>query len=153
VESVIALSESSDAKAEHQTLARQRKDTAKRIERLVAAIAASGHSDSLVAKLHELETKQKTLEAASIRPVPRLDQVVISSRLAEWKRLLRANTTMTRTVLQRILDGRITFHPRADGNGYDFSANTRFDKLFSGVASPTTCLYPTRRFIGDREST
>jgi hypothetical protein len=56
--------------------------------------------------------------------------------LAEWRRLLRQSTTQSRTVLQRLIDGRLTFTPREDGAGYDFSAPTRFDRLFTGVASP-----------------
>ncbi len=39
-------------------------------------------------------------------------------------------------MLQRVLRGRITFTPRDDRNGYDFTCPTRFDKLFSGVVSP-----------------
>ena len=36
-------------------------------------------------------------------------------------------------MLQRILRARLTFTPRADGLGYDFSGPTRFDKLFTGM--------------------
>jgi site-specific DNA recombinase len=142
IEQIIELSESDDARDGQKAVDRERKDVAKRIERLVAAIEATGHSDSLVAKLHDLETRQKNIEAASLRPVPRLAPAVISSRLAEWRRLLRASTTTGRTVLQRILDGRITFQPRPDGNGYDFTAQTRFDKLFAEVASPRPVWIP-----------
>jgi hypothetical protein len=39
-------------------------------------------------------------------------------------------------VLQRVLDGRVTFTPRRKGDGYDFSASTRFDRLFAGVVIP-----------------
>jgi hypothetical protein len=51
-------------------------------------------------------------------------------RLAEWRRLLRQSTTQGRAVLQRVLRGRITFTPK--GDGYEFEAPTRFDKLFTG---------------------
>ena len=34
-------------------------------------------------------------------------------------------------MLQRVLRGRIVFTPK--GDGYEFAAPTRFDKLFSGV--------------------
>jgi hypothetical protein len=34
------------------------------------------------------------------------------------------------------LTGRVTFTPRADGQGYDFSASTRFDQLSTGVLAP-----------------
>jgi hypothetical protein len=51
-------------------------------------------------------------------------------------RLLRQSTTQGRTVLQRVLCGRLTFTPREDGAGYDFSGPSRFDRLFTGIASP-----------------
>lgn len=38
-----------------------------------------------------------------------------------------------RSVLQRVLRGRLTFTPQADGRGYDSTGPTRFDKLFSGI--------------------
>jgi hypothetical protein len=44
--------------------------------------------------------------------------------VSEWRRLLRGPTTQAHTVLQRVLRGKITFTPRADGAGYDFSAPT-----------------------------
>jgi hypothetical protein len=62
--------------------------------------------------------------------------------LAEWRRLLRGSTTQARAVLQRVLRGRLTFAPNADGSGYDFAGPTRFDKLFSGVACPRPSWMP-----------
>ncbi|MGH9348758.1 MAG: hypothetical protein ACRD26_15985 [Vicinamibacterales bacterium] len=47
---------------------------------------------------------------------------------------MRASTTQGRAVLQRVLRGRVTFTPTADGAGYTFEAPTRFDKLFTGIA-------------------
>ena len=47
--------------------------------------------------------------------------------------LLRSSTTQGRAVYQRILRGRITFTPW-DG-GYEFEAETRFDKLFIGLVA------------------
>ena len=52
--------------------------------------------------------------------------------MTEWRRLLRQSTTQGRAVLQRVLQGRITFTPKFEG--YEFEAPTRFDKLFLGVA-------------------
>src|SRR5439155_2389014 len=77
-----------------------------------------------------------TAEIAGLRPVPRLPATELEDHLGEWRRLLRASTTQGRAVLQRIIRGRITFTPRKDGTGYDFSAETRFDRLFTGVAQP-----------------
>ena len=73
--------------------------------------------------------------AASLRPVPRLAPAVVEGRLAEWRRLLRQSVTQGRAVLQRVLQGRITFTPRP-GGGLDFTAATRFDRLFAGVVVP-----------------
>ena len=124
------------------SLAREGKNIEKRIARLVAAIETGGDAPSLVAKLRELEARQRAIhaEAASLRPVPRLAPAVIEGRLAEWRRLLRASTTQARAVLQRILRGRLTFTPHAnpvsgDVDGYDFHGPTRFDKLFAGLAA------------------
>ena len=56
--------------------------------------------------------------------------------------MLRASISQGRAVLQRIVRGRITFTPHADGRGYDFSAPTRFDKLFSGILVPRPSFIP-----------
>ena len=61
---------------------------------------------------------------------------VIDSRPAEWRRPIRQSTTQARSVIQRTLRGRITLTPRSDGQGYDFEAHTRLDKMFNGVATP-----------------
>jgi len=92
----------------------------------------------LVAKLNALESRLRAIEeeTANLHPVPRLAPAVIESRLAEYRRLLRASTTQARTVLQRVLRGRITFTPREDGRGYDFTAATRWDRVFAGIATP-----------------
>lgn len=37
-------------------------------------------------------------------------------------------------MLQRVLRGRITFTP--SGDAYTFEAETRYDRLFAGVAAP-----------------
>jgi hypothetical protein len=138
---VIHLSERDDVAEQQAALTREQQDLAKRIARLVAAIETGGDVPSLISKLRELEARQVTIDAeiANLHPIPRLAPAVIENRLAEWRRLLRASTTQGRTVLQRILKGRITFTPIIDGlglgqTGYDFTAPTRFDKLFTGIA-------------------
>ncbi len=103
----------------------------------------------MVAKLRELEARRTAIdgELLALQPVPRLPQTVIEDRLAEWRRLLRQSTTQARAVLQRVLQGRVTFTPA--GAGYDFLAPTRFDKLFSGVVAPV----PAWVALGDRRGT
>jgi hypothetical protein len=75
-----------------------------------------------------------------MRPVPRLAPEVIEGGLAEWRKLLRKPPTQGRAVLQPVLRGRITFTPA--GTGYDFSAPTRFDKLFTGIVAPIPARMP-----------
>ena len=141
IEQVIRLSERDDVSDIQAKLARERKDIEKRTARLVAAIETGGDATALVAKLREHEARLKviTTEAASLQPIPRLAPVVIENRLAEWRRLLRQSTTQGRTVLQRILRGRLTFTPHinpvsGEVDGYEFEGPTRFDKLFTGIA-------------------
>jgi site-specific DNA recombinase len=136
IESVVALSERDEAQDRQVALDREQKDLGRRIDRLNEAIAMGDSPVSLLAKLREYEKRQAEIreEQAGLRPVPRLAPSVIEGRLAEWRRLLRASTTQGRSVLQRVLQGRLVFSPRADGQGYDFEAQTRYDKLFSGVA-------------------
>ena len=117
----------------------------RRIARLTAVLETDDGAGvaSIVAKLRQLEQRQASItrELEGLNPVPRLPQQVVQSRLDEWRRLLRANTTQGRAVLQRVIQGRITFTPTETGStdlgtpGYDFEAPTRFDKLFSGVAA------------------
>ena len=115
----------------------------KRIAALVAAVEVGGEVPSLVANIRDLQTRQRDIEEelTHLRPLPRLPASVVADRLAEWRRLLRASVTQGRALLQRITVGRIAFTPQpADPllapGGYDFAAQTRFDKLFSGVALP-----------------
>jgi site-specific DNA recombinase len=152
IEQVILFTERDDVADQQQKLDRERKDIETRIARLVAAIEAGGEAASLVAKLRELEARQHAIrvEAASLYPVPRLAPKVIEDRLAEWRRLLRASTTQARTVLRRVLRGRVTFTPREDGQGYDFEGPTRFDKLFSGVACERPAWFNTEDLIRDK---
>jgi hypothetical protein len=138
IEYVVSLTERDDIADQQARLARERKDLDKRIDRLVAAIETGGDAASLVAKLRELEARRSAIasDLTSLQPVPRLDATIINNRLAEWRRLLRSSTTQARTVLQRVLRGRLTFTPRPDGSGYDFEGPTRFDKLFAGIVAP-----------------
>ena len=146
IESVIALSERDDVQTQQAKLEREAKDVAKRIGRITDAISNGGEMASRMGKLRELETRQRTIEEQmrALQPIPRLAPEVISARLEEWRRLLRQSITQGRTVLQRVLRGRMTFAPRKDCQGYNFTAPTRWDKLFTGVASPRPGWMPRR---------
>ena len=136
VEHVVRLSEQAVQADERVALERQRADVTKKIANMVKAIEQGADAVAVVARLRELEATKAALDdkLASLRPVPRLAPVVIESRLAEWRRLLRASDTQGRMVLDRVLAGRIVFMP--EGLGYTFEAPTRFDKLFAGVVVP-----------------
>ena len=136
IEQVVQLTERDDIVDQRTALDLERKDAEKRIERLVAALSSvGGEVASLVSKVRELEARREAIdeELRTLRPIPRLAPAVIESRLAEWRQKLRGSTTQGRTVLQRVLRGRLTFTPSPDGAGYDFSGPTRFDRLFTGI--------------------
>jgi site-specific DNA recombinase len=155
IEQVIALTERDELRERQDLLRAEQKDVERRIARLTAAVETDEGTGlvSLVAKLRQLEQRQASItrELESLTPVPRLPQAVVQNRLDEWRRLLRASTTQGRAVLQRVIQGRITFTPTGTESigldaagtvtvspcaptGYDFQAATRFDKLFAGVA-------------------
>ena len=98
-----------------------------------------------MSRSRELEARQRSIvdELRGLRPIRRLAPAVIESRLAEWRRLLRQSIDQSRGVVQKVVQGRITFTPRADGQGYDFSAPTRFDRLFTGIVAPRPAFIPT----------
>ena len=137
VEHVIRLTERADLRTQQLVLEHERADVATRIKNLVAAIEHGGEVPSLVAKLRELEQRRLAItdELAGLRPVPRLEAVVLENRLAEWRRLLRGSQPQARAVLQRVLHGRIVFTPQKYGT-YHFEAPTRFDRLFVGMMIP-----------------
>jgi hypothetical protein len=141
VEQVIALTERDEVRERQDQLRAEGKDVEGRITRLMRVLETDGSGVvSIVAKLRALEQRKTAItgELESLQPVPRLPQPVVQGRLDEWRRLLRGSTTQGRAVLQRVIQGRITFTPRpADPlstDGYDFEAPTRFDKLFTGIA-------------------
>src|SRR5205085_11866419 len=81
IEQVIHLSERDDVTELRTKLTREQEDITKRIARLVGAIEAGGEAASLVAKVRELEARQRTIdgEVANLSPVPRLPPVVIEN--------------------------------------------------------------------------
>jgi DNA invertase Pin-like site-specific DNA recombinase len=137
VESVIRLAERDEVAEQRDRLEKEAKDTTRRINALLAAIEDGGDAKSLVTRIRDLETRKAAIgkDLAGLRPIKRPPAAVVTTRLDEWRRLLRSSITQGRGVLQRAIAGRIACVPREDG-GFDFRAQTRFDKLFSGVAAP-----------------
>lgn len=111
----------------------------------VIAVAPIAFASAIVTKLRALEQRKATLRVQldSVQPVPRLPEHIVQNHLNQWRRLLRGSITQGRAVLQRVIQGRITFTPTQavvhcgdeiifGQPGYDFHAPTRFDKLFAG---------------------
>jgi hypothetical protein len=145
IEQVIQLTERDDVQDRQDALTREMKEIERRIKRNMEAIEVGGDLSSLVVRQRELEARRQSItrEIESLRPIPRLAPSIIENRLADWRRLLRQSTTQGRAVLQRILRGRMTFVPHPNGRGYDFTAPTRFDKLFTGVVADRPPHLPT----------
>ena len=153
IEQVIRLTERDDAAERRAMRERERTDKVRVTDRLVKAIEAGGDIPTLVARLKGVEAAIAGIDddLANDRPVPRLPRPLIENRLDEWRRLLRQSPTQGRSVIQRIIQGRIVFTPV--GDGYEFEAPTRFDKLFVGLVVKTQTPRPGREsFIepGDR---
>jgi recombinase-like zinc beta ribbon protein len=80
-----------------------------KITRLVAAIEAGADTTAITGRLRDLEQHkiELTHQLADARPLPRLAPHAVETRLAEWRRLLRADTGNARAVLGRVLAGPI----------------------------------------------
>ena len=72
---------------------------------------------SLLARLRELEARQKAIEPSQPCHTPPRLREAPETRLEEWRRLIRGSVTQARMVLERVLSGRIVFTPRSDGPG------------------------------------
>jgi len=152
IEQVLALTERDEIRERQDALRPEAKDVERRIARLTGILETDEGAglDSIIAKLRVLEQRKAAIarELDSCIPVPRLPQQVVQDRLDEWRRLLRSSTTQARAVLQRVIQGRITFTPTGTESigldvaglvtvettaptGYAFEAPTRFDKLFA----------------------
>jgi len=150
VENVIRLTERDDVLDRQSQLGREWQDCERRLRNLRAAVEDGGDAATLVVRIRELEERGRSIQAelAQLKPLPRLPAKVVQDRLAEWRRLLRASTTQARAVLQHVLQGRLTFTPRPNGDGYDFSGPTRFDRLFSGIVVGRPAFLPSGNTTG-----
>lgn len=166
VSQVARLLERDDLRERRKALLDERDALDKKIARLVAVIEEAGDAKALVAKVREHETRKTAIDAEleALQPIPQLPPAVVRDRLAEWRRLLRSSPTQARAVIQRVVDGRITLWPvragetqQEDGyaawvagaDGYRFQAQTRFDKLFSGLVSTVNVLDARPAWLDD----
>src|SRR5438094_3254390 len=114
-------------------------------QQLVAAVTAGGADVSaLVAALRERQERlvhlRAQLSALTTPPaVPSCDHAALTQaarqRLADWRSLLRANVADARRILAKLLDGRLTFTPRVDGQRrfYEFTGKGKIQDVLVGI--------------------
>ena len=121
------------------------------IERLTAAIAG-GASDvtALVEAMRTREERQKALDSElSTLDMRRAEfdgsklRQKLQQRLSDWRALLRRHPIQGHQVLQNLIDGRLTFEPKVDGDEryYTFTGTGTMEALLGGevvqkLASP-----------------
>ena len=114
------------------------------IQRLTAAISASGHSPALLEALHAKETRRAALEhtVATLDrrrqitdiEVPRL-QADLRERLEDWHALLSRHVPQARQILRKLLTDALVLTPRLDGKRkqYEFRGQASLGKVLAGV--------------------
>jgi hypothetical protein len=110
----------------------------KALRRLTAAIAAGGELPSLVDAIATHEHRRAELEvrlAAARAPRPTLDAREVRAKLEgylpDWKALLRGHVQQGQQILRRLIVGRLTFAPHAEGF-YTFQERGLFVRCLLG---------------------
>lgn len=116
---------------------------------LTAAVAAGGDVASLVTAMRDRETQRRLLlERLRASDAPTLSPPAVvadlQARLTDWRSLLSDETPKARTLLKRLIVGRLTMAPTAEGF-YRFEGKGTLEPLLAGaiptvpqsMASPT----------------
>ncbi len=115
-----------------------------RLHHLVELVANGKGTDSVVASLHEEETRKKVL-VDELSRLDNLAQVVsldekrlakeLRSRLGDIPALFARHVPLARQMLRKLLDGHIVCEPILEGGkrGYRFTATGTFDRLLTRV--------------------
>jgi site-specific DNA recombinase len=131
------------SEARRMTLKKDLRQVDKEQDRLVAAVSAGGGPiEALTRALRDREQQR----ARILHDLVNLDgeaelsefdvqavQKDLRSRVDEWRGMLRRQTPLSRQVVGRLLDGRITWKPRRSEGIYEFSGKAKLDKLLSGL--------------------
>ena len=125
-------------------LERDLRDVDARIEPLVGAIADGDPMPELLARLKQERGRTAAL-VAQLEALPRIDRGQLQARarekLADWRGLLERQASYGRQVLRKILIGRLTVTPEADGA--HLTGTATWGKLFSGLLLPKGMASPT----------
>ena len=115
----------------------------KELGRLVEALVDGGGLATIRAAIKEREARAEALKATvkdltAIASAPKLDPAKIKAeltkRLTEWERLLLSEPRLARQVLRRVVTGKVTLRPQADGRSYRFHGTAHLGRLLEGVA-------------------
>jgi hypothetical protein len=141
---VAKLKPSTEAtQARRADLEKRLADVTRELERLTAAIVAGGSIDTLVEALRQRETQRETIRRelasldATLKPIDwrRLDRE-ITTKLTDWKALLRRHVPQARQVLKKLIAGPIVFTPHRENGAryYAFRAEVNLGKVIAGLA-------------------
>lgn len=112
------------------------------LARLTTAVAeGTGASRTLAAAIRDregqrelLESELRRLDAPAPPPLVTLEREALR-QLDEWRGLLGQNTSRTRQLLRKVLDGRVAFIPRGDASDrwYEMTGKATLEKFFAGI--------------------
>jgi hypothetical protein len=114
--------------------------------RYVEAIALTGDLGVLTAALRDREHQRRRLEE-ELRAFyqQRIDvpdaselQRTLRSRLGEWRSLLRGHASTARTVLAKLIDGRLTLTPDLETRRYRLTGNATLGPFLEAVIEDGT---------------
>ncbi len=114
------------------------------VQRLIAAISASGHSPALLAALQTTETRRAALEQtlATLGRQRQLTDLDVPSlrrdlrhRLVDWQGLLNRHVPQARQILRKLLPHPLTLTPRIEGKTrqYEFKGQASLGNVLTGV--------------------
>ena len=114
------------------------------VQRLIAAISASGHSPALLAALQTTETRRAALEQ-TLAMLGRQRQLTdpdvpslrrdLRHRLVDWQGLLNRHVPQARQILRKLLPHPLTLTPRIEGKTrqYEFKGQASLGNVLTGV--------------------
>ena len=149
-----------DVEARRDQLQRAIEKLNRELTRLTTAVAeGTGTSRTLAAAILDHEVQPELLESElrrlHIRSIPTrsvtLDYEVLQ-HLKEWRGLLGQNTSGTRQLLRKVLDGRVSFIPREDASDrwYEMAGKASLEKVLESIPA-TKALVAVRGFDTSRK--
>jgi hypothetical protein len=145
LDAVALLRPSADTlEAQRLALEKQLRAAKEEAARLAEALARAGNLDALLDALRDRERQQARLRQQldgldGLRTVTDFDvrQVErdLRARLKEWKALLQRQTSISRQIVTKLVDGHLVFTPREDRT-YEFAGKAHLGKLLQGIVLP-----------------